>query len=862
MQHQSSHEQQEKDSYPMLSIVTTKMLIPGHSGDIVARQRLEEKLDGNIKHKLTTVTAPSGYGKTTLVANWATRSSETVLWVSLDLGDNDMMRFWHNIIASVQTLINGFSESILKLMHSFLSPPIEVCIAQMAEEFNALKQEIVIVLDDFHVIDNVSIHRTLTSWIDYLPQHIHLILISRSEPALPLSRLRARGQLLEISMTDLQFQFDEIEVLCNRHLRLGLSLPEIVMLMERTEGWVIGMKLAALTLQNQSDSVSFIDSVRGSHRYIMDFLAEEVLLRQAEHIQAFLLQTSISERITGALCDRLTGRSDGSELLLQLEKSNLFIVALDQERKWYRYHHLFADFLRNRLFRSGEERVNSLHRRAAAWLQEQGSDAEAIVHWLAANSFAEASELIGKAAPYMLQKGEWTTLNGWLSSFPPQVIYETPRLSIAYAWSAVLSNQPGEAERIMRTAGRTLTKYGDWQQNPEQKNDWLGEVALVRMIAAFIRKDIRGVLGFSRESIRLKTTISEFVRVGFDLNVHEAFVTRGILGMKGQFRKMASYFKEMEADIEKDLSQTQAIGYSYIAFGEIMYEWNKLLQAEKYVLTGIKIGEDCRNAGIWVPGTMTLAKIKYAQGKVERALELISEAIDRLSGREHVKWRSMAEACATMLWIRKGREQEAIAWLKRSGPVLKEGSLITREFEHITMIRALTMLGRMDEAHACVERLLHSAEKEGRMISKVEVIILQAMMLYSQGHAEQAAIALRQGLLAAEREGYIRLFVDEGERMADLLKLVMDKAAAGGIPNVSTRYIRMLLNCFIDISISVNDAGAPELTSRQWEILNRVAAGETNPKIAEELFITAGTLKMHLNHIYKKINVDNREQAK
>ncbi|MFC5467997.1 LuxR C-terminal-related transcriptional regulator [Cohnella suwonensis] len=855
----------------LLSIVLTKISIPVQSGESQGRRRLEDQLDRYASHRLTTVTAPSGYGKTTLVANWARRGNRSVSWLSLDADDNDMMRFWHGIIASIQAVRSSFGESILQAMTSLPQYPIEACIAQITEQLYKLDVDFAIVLDDYHLIDNPAIHNKIAAWIDFLPPRIHLILISRSEPDFPVARLRARDQLLELNMNDLRFQHEETALYFKRQMHSSLSLSDIALLMQKTEGWIAGMKLMALSLNSHSDPSSFIDSINGSQRYIMDFLAEEVLLRQPEHVQSFLLQTSILDRMTGALCDRLTGQVDGNEVLLYLEKTNLFIVSLDQERRWYRYHHLFAEFLRDRLLRKDGERTRALYRQAADWQIENGYPTEAIASLLKAQSYAEAAELIGEAAPFLLKEGSWGLLNGWLSSFPQLRIYESERLSIAYAWSALLSGQSSEAEASLRKAGRTLTKTELWKQIPELQNDWLGEASIVRMMAAFFRKDIRGALTYAKESIQRKTTISDFIRIGIDFNVHEAFLTRGMLGMNGHLRKAASYIKQMEPDVEKDPENTQATGYSHVVFGEIMYEWDKLPQAEKYLLTGIKIGELSRNWGLLVPAYLTLVKVKIAQGKPNQAADLLQELIRPLSEASNDRWRSIADAYAITLQIQEGNLQAVSDWLENKGMTLQEGTFVVHEFEHTTKIRALRMIGRTAEALEHIERLLYSSEKEGRTLSQIELLNIQAMILYEQGQLGQATVTLHEGLLLAERDGYVRLYIDEGKPMKELLLLTLDRIVAGELRHASARYVRMLLEGFTerkgdrdgDQETYPNEdkETSYDLSPRQWEILKLVAAGETNQSIADQLFISIGTLKIHLNRIYKKLRVDNREQA-
>jgi LuxR family maltose regulon positive regulatory protein len=834
---------------------------------------LVKLLDAGSACRLTIVAAPSGYGKTTAVADWARQTSILASWLSLDSEDNDPIRFWNGIVASIQAA-NAFpDDSLRQAMNAFPHQPIEVGLDRVAEQLHRLEGTLSVVLDDYHLIRNPDIHLQLSAWLDRLPPLVRVLIVSRAEPGFPLARLRASGRLLELGISDLRFDDDEADSYLNDGLELGLLPADMTGLIGKTEGWIAGIKLMAMAMDARGDCSAFIDSVNGSERFIMDYLTEEVLSRQPEQVQHFLLRTSVLDRMSASLCNQLTGRTDSGEILAGLEKANLFIVPLDSQGSWYRYHHLFAEFLRDKLRRLDEKLASELIRQAAIWLQENARAREAIQYWLEAAEYARAGELIGELAPYLLKEGSWSLLKSWLDAMPSSMTHESERLSITYAWSALLSGQSGESENALRKSGRALLKSASWTGSPEAQSDWLGEASLVRMMAAFCRNDLRSALIYAKESVERKTVISDFIRIGIDLNAHETRLCRGALGMSGHLRKAASYLKQMESDVAADPADTLATGYSYAVFGEIMYEWNRLPAAEENLLKGVRIGETSRNPGLWVPAMKALIGLKDSLGNRGQADELLVELVRSPIPAASPLWADVVEAFRIERRLSIGEYEEAAEWLERTGAHLGDSTLVIREYEHLVRIRILRALGKTSEAIDGAERLWLSAEKKGRKLTLVELVNLQALIHRDEGRPEQATARLRDGLRIAEREGYVRSYADEGEPMAELLRHTLDRVVSGELRNVSARYIRMLLSAFG--SPKANDVKGPrprksaaepfaeseELSARQWEILDRVLTGATNQRIADDLFISVGTLKIHLNRIYKKLNVDNREQA-
>ena len=461
-------------------LLETELYTPKWRTGLVPRPRLIERLDQGIERKLTLVSAPAGSGKTTVLAEWVAadpKGRRPVAWVSLDQSDNDPALFWAYFIAALQTVRPGVGENALSLLHLPQPPPIESVLTTLINEINAIQDDFALILDDYHVIDAELVHDALTFLVDHLPPQMHLVIASRADPPLPLSRLRGRGELAELRATDLRFTPGEAAAFLNDVMGLELSPDDVAALDTRTEGWIAGLHLAALSMQGRKDHTGFIETFSGTHRYLLDYLGEEVLQRQADHVQRFLMQTSILGRLTGPLCDAVTGQTDGQAMLEEFERANLFTTALDDERRWYRYHHLFAEFLVRRLSQQEVSRAADLHRRASGWCEANDLWHEAIGHALAAADFDTAARLIEHAAETIGMAGETNTFLGWLDSFPDDQFGNRPQLCIYH--SAALGNnlQYDDAERRLQEAETAISRM---EESSAETQDLLGRVAVLR----------------------------------------------------------------------------------------------------------------------------------------------------------------------------------------------------------------------------------------------------------------------------------------------------------------------------------------------------------------------------------------------
>ena len=508
-------------SLPASPLLETKLYVPKWRDGLVPRPRLIDRLDQEIERKLTLVSAPAGFGKTTLLAEWLAAppaSERPAAWVSLDQSDNDPAFFWAIFITALQTVQSGVGESALSLLHSPQPPPIESLLTTLINEINAIQNGFALILDDYHVIDSPSVHSAVTFLIDHLPSQMHLVIASRADPPLPLARLRVRSELTELRAADLRFTPDEVAAFLKQAMGLDLSAGDVAALEARTEGWVAGLQLAALSMQGREDVAGFIRTFAGDDRYIVDYLVEEVLQRQPKRVRSFLLQTSILDRLSGPLCDAVTGQDDGKGMLEALDRGNLFVVPLDDKREWYRYHHLFADVLQAHSMAEQPDRVLTRHRRASEWYEHNGSPADAVRHALAAEDFERAAGLVELAAKAMLGSNQEPTLLEWLKALPDELVRARPVLSVYYAFASMSRAELEAAEARLQDAERWLDATGDTSERPEAQSTEMvvadeeglrslpGSIAIARAYLAGALGDVPGMLKHSRRALDLRLT--------------------------------------------------------------------------------------------------------------------------------------------------------------------------------------------------------------------------------------------------------------------------------------------------------------------------------------------------------------------
>lgn len=898
-------------------LLETKLYLPRPRRALVPRSRLRARLDRGAEATLTLVCAPAGFGKTTLLAEWLAAvpaSSQPAAWLSLDQGDNQPATFWTYLVAALRTAVPGIGAGAFALLESPQPPPIEAVLAALLNDLGALPRDLVLVLDDYHAIDARDIHAGMAFLLDHIPETLHLVIASRADPPLPLARLRARGELVELRAADLRFTLGEAAAFLNEAMGLDLAAADVAALEVRTEGWVVGLQLAALSLQGRADVAEFVGAFAGDDRYVLDYLVEEVLQRQPAEVRRFLLHTAILDRLSGSLCDAVTGQDDGNGVLAALERGNLFIVPLDDKRHWYRYHHLFADVLHAHLLAEQPEQIATLHRRASAWHERQGVVAEAIRHALAAEDVGRAADLIESAVPAMRRSRQEATVLGWLRALPDALVRRRPVLSAAYAWALLTSGELAGVEARLQDAEHWLEATAATGERPETTVPDMvvvdeaefrclpGALAVYRAGQALALGDLIATVHHARRALVLITGDDHLWRgaaasllglaswAGGDLvaahrayaegmaSVRRAGNLADVLGCaialadiqiaQGRLHEaLRTYEQALPLVPGPGALVLRGTADLYVGLAELHRERDDLDAATRYLQRSKALGEHAglpRHPYRWC---VAMSRLREAQGDLDGALALLHEAERRYMSDFFPDVRPVA-ALRARVWVAQGRQAEALGWARAQGLSTEDDLSYLREFEHLTLARVLLARARHDrdehaahQANSLLVRLLAAAQAGERAGSAIEILLLQALVHQMRGDIPAALVPLHQALTLAEPERYVRLFVDEGQAMRDILR----HAAAGG---GARDYARRLLAAFDgprQPTLAPPQAAAANLveplTAREVAVLRLVAAGLRNQEIAAQLYIGLATVKRHIANAYGKLGVSHRTEA-
>ena len=859
-------------------LLTTKLYIPLVRPELVSRPRLIERLNAGLHRKLTLVSAPAGFGKTTLLSEWVSGCERPVAWLSLDESDSDPARFFTYLIAALQRVDPGIGQGAQAMMQSPQPPPPEALLTALINDI-AASQPFILVFDDYHLITAPPIHQLLAFLLEHQPPQMHLVIATREDPPLPLSRLRARGQTVEIRQADLRFTPKETADFLRRVTQADLSSADVAALQQRTEGWIAGLQLAALSIRSHDDVSRLVQSFTGSHRYILDYLIDEVFQQQSADVQDFLLRTSILERFTAALCDAVAERDDSRQVLLALEQANLFILPLDESRQWYRYHRLFADLLRHRLDVEGQHDVARLHKQASQWYVDNGLPADAVRHALAGSDWERAADLILTVNTGMLKRGEVVTLRGWFQALPDEVVYARPRLCYEYSWPLILSDQIDAAEPYLARAEQVALE--------NEITPLLGEIAIAKTHIARARGDSAQVIELSEQALSLLPQDELSGRSIVAVNLGLAQWYRGRLAeaeqalleaqragrgsgneyvrwtavlflsriqtARGQSRHAAESYRQM---IEQG-GQLPIVGLAHYDLGRLSYEWNDLETAADHLQRGIEIVRRSGSVEFEAGGYAALAFIKQAQGDSAAAQAALQRA-DRLLENPGIPPSTHLYTLASHVAVALGQgDLDAASRLVERFPKLEEaGSFPDYLLLMLAQARVLLAQGQRAAAMEHLETLQAIASQAGWQSTVTQACALQALAAPTP---EEAHAFLTEALRRAEPEGYVRTFVDAGEPMAELLR----EAAAR---KVAPDYVKKLLSAFDRSEApppppTVAQPLIEPLSDRELDVLRLLADGQTNQEIALTLFISVNTVKTHLKNIYGKLGVNNRREA-
>jgi len=1015
-------------------LLTTKLYIPSPRAELVSRPRLIERIDEGFRrgHRLTLISAPAGFGKTTLLSEWinagvgsmeygvedtspaGSRSSPTpysllpsshsllptplFAWLSLDEGDNDPARFLAYLIAALQTAEANIGKDILGALQSPQHPPIEELLTALINQINTypdtaspepgesrrLRQRFVLVLDDYHVIAAQPIHDAMTFLIDHLPGNVHLIISTRADPPLPIARLRGRGQLTELRQADLRFTLEEVTAFLNQMISLDLPVEDIAVLASRTEGWIAGLQMAAIavrgyaggslqspqpTIQKRKDVAGFIQAFRGSDRHILDYLVEEVLQRQPESVQSFLLKTSILDRLTGPLCDavvrigesanqrisesanqrisdwqpkvapsqrvsesaiwpeddlqicRFADLQTGSlaafssqQILQYLERNNLFVVPLDNERRWYRYHHLFADLLRARLLQQvGTQGLASLHRRASSWYEQNGLIAAAIEHALSAGDFEQAAHLIDQAAEPTMLRSEFATLQSWVEALPDDVVRSNPLLCVHHAVTLLMGGRPldvvearlqdaAEADAAGTVAGEMAAfraLFAAYQGNTRLSAELSSRaLELLPEERLFFRSFVAGFLGIShmyKGNLEAATQVlHETVRIGqqagnLTITVLALCHLGEVYHIKGQLHEAQTFYERALSLATDDQGRRQPIaGMALIGLGNLLREWNELEAATHHFLEGIHLVERWGETGT-MQAYSALARIRQAQGNAEGAREAIETAMRIAADFDAMELDdSLMAIHQARLWITQGNLEAVTRWAAELGldDATRLGALekdindapspLLRGLEYMAFAELRIAQDRPKEALVVLKPLIRMAETAGWMGYIVKLLVLESRAFYAQGDTTQALNTLERALTLAEPCGHVRYFIEDGEPMAELLRQAVEH---GIVPEYASRLLATLdherprsqapgytlaTKHATNLKPETFEPATPmveSLSERELEVLELIAEGLSNREIAQRLFLSLPTVKWHASNIYGKLGVGNRTQA-
>lgn len=906
-------------------ILKTKLYRPPLRDTFLSRSQLIDQVEEGFRGKFTLISAPAGYGKSTLLSEWAHQTRVPVAWLSLDDGDNLRARFWAYLRSALHTIPSaqkaGVGDILLDSLQAPTPPPAEEIFISLINELIDLPERIAIVLDDMQMVTESLIHDDLIFLLDHLPEGqsgLHIIVASRMDPPWPLARYRVQGVLKELREDDLRFSTDEVEIFLNQCMQLRLTPQAVSVLGERTEGWIAGLQMAAISLGRRQQALGetgisdFIDGFTGSHQFVIDYLVEEVLNQQSPEIQSFLLHTSVLGRMNASLCNAVTDSDHSQEMLRQLDKANLFLVPLDQHRLWYRYHHLFADLLYRRLLASEADLVLVLHQRASRWLEREDLLDEAIHHTLAAADFDRAASLIEKHGMQLIVRGELVTLMSWLESLPEEHITRRPWLCIFHAWARYyigprekVSERLMDAERMIEAIDSKIDSIGDdiSHPSPEEVRHIRGHIAALRAYLDLQRGELAQVSGEANQALELLPA-GDYARATSAIALAETFRASGDLDgwyraydeariialecgnlpmavsaatyMADQLTKQGKLHQAFEAyrdalrlAVGPDGNQIPAAGLPYVKLGDLLREWNDFTTAREYLTLGIKLCQQWGHSDSLVLGYVALTRLQLSENDVDIAPETFRKAEQLVRQTAIDPWTvSLADSCRLRIWLAEGNLTAVSNWVETAGLTIADQLNFYRDLEHINLAYGLVALGSLDphgselsDALQLLDRLLKKAAVAGWVGKSIFIMILQALALHASGQDNQALPILEKALELAIPGGYARIFIDEGKPMAQILYKTVSLGNAAD-------YVGGLLAEFGDLTPghsagrSKQTAGLIEpLTRREIEVLVLIAEGLTNHQIGEQLSISLGTVKRHTANINGKLGAHNRTQA-
>jgi LuxR family maltose regulon positive regulatory protein len=905
-------------------LLATKFFIPVSSHALFPRPRLIELLNMSLECPLTLVSAPAGFGKTTLLSTWvqsllAERSR--IAWVSLDEGDNEPVLFWMYVLSALDSQQPGLCAQLVTYLQTQQAPPLRSVLQTLINRLAEQSEQLLLILDDYHLVTEQAIHASLTYLVEHLPPQLHLILATRADPPLPISLLRARGHLLEVRTDQLRCTPDEVMAFLEKTARIQLSQDMVGEVATRTEGWLVGLQLLGLSLQGHADAGDLLEEVSGSQRYIFDYLIEEVFQSQSASAQTFLLHTSILKRLSAPLCDAILQQSGSQQMLEQLERANLFIVSLDTQRRWYRYHALFTEALRHRLEQTQPAFFPILHHRASQWYAQQGHPNEAISHAITAQQWQWAADLIEQVYPRIWGNSEHAMVRRWLEKLPAEVMRSRPRLCLAYAKTLFMVSSYTTIERWLQDAETALrgTSPAPTNETAEtgapppsaqhERDNLFGEIASYRaIIIGYYLGEGHSVLTFCKQALAHLPEQNLLARAEVAYAQSLAYHSFGDIVAAIQSTKEATALAQAAGDTSSTIiylcrtayslllhgklhevvqiaQQAALLGttpvglphammcWAYIFHADAVREWNRLDEALDLALQGVRLSEQTETIVALYLGYTILMRIYLARGEMDAARLAFQGAEEALT-KTYSPYRRDAYLIVNWVqfWLANGELERAMNWAQEIAQHTSVHSPFAREREDVAQARILLVQKMPSEALSLLEPLQVNAEKQERWSHVIEMKVVQALAHHMRHEDQEALTVLAQSVHLAEPEGYIRTFVDEGPQIAVLLSLLRQQERKKG----PTPYLEALLAAFSPEGIThkpplrgldqprgrlLEQPLVEPLSVRELEVLHLVARGDSNQEIAEVLVIALDTVKRHVTHIFEKLGVNNRVQA-
>jgi LuxR family maltose regulon positive regulatory protein len=923
-------------------ILTTKLHIPPFRPSFISRPVLLDALEIGLSKSLTLVSAAAGFGKTTILSEWAEKCERPFAWFSVDERDNDPQRFFIHFIAAIQQIKDDIGESSLESLQAPQFPPLESFLTGLINEISGISIPFVLVLDDYHLISNRTIHEGLIFLVENFPPHLNLVISGRADPPWPMARIRAQGMLNEIRTNDLRFSSKEVRQFLHDVMALELTSQDISALETRTEGWIAGLQMAAISMKARRDISSFIRSFTGSHRFIMDYLVEEILEGQNSTVQNFLLKTSILEQMTAELCDAIVGEMDigdrgvevegqvrvglqspisSQQILEYLEHANLFLVPLDDERNWYRYHHLFSQLLQSRLNKEYPGKVTELHLQASHWFENVGMYEQAISHAFKAEDVKRAADLVEQHAMTMITRSELGALSKWLKLLPDEILRSRPWLCTYQAWIKYWHGPRVEVEGWLEAAETALHagsgSAGDLDRDvvvkalsEDEKNHIAGQIAAIRAYGAIPEGDFELVAEIAENGLSLlpegdfaqsvcAVALGAANRGKGDIAASlDAFDKAKEYALKRGNRQQAitayCYYGELQikqADLHEALHTFEeglkvaerkrgkligSAGFPLVSMADLYREWNDLDKAEEYLSQSINISLHWGIADFVAMTYIVQSRLQLTKGDLSGVRNTIQKA-DHLEGRMKIDpWvHTPLDECRLKFWLHTGDYSAAKHWSEASG--LKTDGELSYFFDlpHLNLARFLITLasqpghdGYLDQAINLLDRILSAAENAEWVHETIKALILRSLALRGLGETQGAVAALTRALKLAQPGGYIRIFLDEGAPMLRLLELLEEHREVGSYANLLLKSVDREDGKGVQKEITrINRSGdlssqlVEGLSEREMEVLFLVKTGMTSKEIAEELFIAVSTVRSHLKNIYSKLDVHSRMEA-